>query len=275
MDVDKEAAEPSSARLDAAQLLDVERWRTLGTLVPSLVHGLSNPNGIILFNTGLLARLWPEIEAVLEMHAASDPGFKIGGLGHEEMKGEFRALVSGIQDAAQRVCEALAGVRDFARALEEPTSGSLDLNDIVRTTLAVAQRHIERHTEDFTVDLATDLPGLRGSRVEIGQALLALVQNACASLLDRTRSVRVRTVVATDRARVNLIVEDQGRGLPAEWLGRLGHEPYLNGENRAGLGLWIAHRIAGLHGGELSLVAREGGGTRATLALPAAPLELL
>ena len=266
-------AQTSTARLDAAQLLNVERWRTLGTMVPSLVHGLSNPNGIILFNADLLARLWPEIEAVLEAHAESNPEFKIGRLGHQEMKSELRALVAGIRDASQRVGEVLASVRDYARAATEPESEFLDLNDVVRGILTVGRHWFERHTEDVRVELAPALPRVRGSRAQLAQVLLILIQNACASLPDRRRFVRIRTAVVSNHSRVSLIVEDDGRGLPAEGMGRLGQEPHLTDDQQAGLGLWIANCIAELHRGELTLGGREGGGTRATLTLPVARLE--
>ena len=94
-----------------------------------------------------------------------------------------------------------------------------------------------------------------------------------ASLPDRRRFVRIRTAVVSNHSRVSLIVEDDGRGLPAEGMGRLGQEPHLTDDQQAGLGLWIANCIAELHRGELTLGGREGGGTRATLTLPVARLE--
>jgi len=65
-------------------------------------------------------------------------------------------------------------------------------------------------------------------------------------------------------------IRDRGPGVPAEIRERL-YQPFVTGRpGGVGLGLALAYRIATLHGGTLDLADREGGGTVATLLLPAA-----
>lgn len=65
-------------------------------------------------------------------------------------------------------------------------------------------------------------------------------------------------------------IRDRGPGVPAEIRERL-YQPFVTGRSGGvGLGLALAYRIATLHGGTLDLADREGGGTVATLLLPAA-----
>ncbi|MCK6521273.1 ATP-binding protein [Myxococcota bacterium] len=71
-----------------------------------------------------------------------------------------------------------------------------------------------------------------------------------------------------------LIVEDEGPGVPPEGLARLA-EPFFRVESSRnkstgglGLGLFIARRVAEVHGGALIAEARPGGGLRVRLRLP-------
>jgi signal transduction histidine kinase len=70
---------------------------------------------------------------------------------------------------------------------------------------------------------------------------------------------------------VTIEVVDRGRGIHPDEADAL-LEPFARGEavaHGAGLGLAIAHGFAVANGGSVSLAAREGGGTRACLTLPA------
>jgi signal transduction histidine kinase len=71
-------------------------------------------------------------------------------------------------------------------------------------------------------------------------------------------------------------VLDEGPGIAAEMLPHI-FERYVTGTSRTGglgLGLYIAKRIADIHGGDLSVERRSaGGGTRFRLFLPLVPAE--
>ena len=80
-----------------------------------------------------------------------------------------------------------------------------------------------------------------------------------------------RVVLRTQQrdARVMLVVEDDGTGIPAEVLPRL-FDPFFSTKDRGnGLGLALTQQIVKDHGGELAVTSTVGHGTTFTLSLPA------
>lgn len=255
-----------TATLDPYQLRAVERWRTLGTLIPSMIHSLTNPNGLIVFNADLLKRLCPDIDLVLEEHAALNRDFRICGLSYEELKRELPALVAGIQEAAMRLQDILSGIRDQTRGLATSGKCFLDLNDFARSTVRLVRPIIERRTDNFSLVFTENLPRVFGSHAELGQVVLTLILNACEALPNRTRYLHVRTSIV--HGFIQLEIEDEGKGIPMDWIDRLGREPFINTEGNIGLGLWVAFAIVEHHHGSLRLISRAQGGTLAQLCLP-------
>lgn len=80
-------------------------------------------------------------------------------------------------------------------------------------------------------------------------------------------------VDATDQERLNVRIEDDGKGLPDTFQADLDMERGASEVGRACLGLAIASRLVKAHGGELKMSNRPGGGTVATLSFSRAPAE--
>src|SRR5262245_31724256 len=104
----------------------------------------------------------------------------------------------------------------------------------------------------------------------VAQSLRALVKNA----LDATPAdagVLVRWRVAGPS--LELVVEDEGAGMPPEVLARAG-EPFFTTKppgRGMGLGLFVTRTVIEQLGGTLVLESTPGRGTRAHVALPLAP----
>jgi len=110
---------------------------------------------------------------------------------------------------------------------------------------------------------------------------IALVERVLDNLLDNALEHApgdgvVEVAVAGVDAAVEVTVSDRGPGIPEAQLEAI-FEPFQRGaageraRGHAGLGLSIARRIARLHGGELTVSNRAGGGARFCLRLPLAP----
>lgn len=123
-----------------------------------------------------------------------------------------------------------------------------NLSDVVRATLS--QLHDDARGRGIA--LATDLPSAPVmawvDAESLKQALLNLVQNAL-DAVDREGRVVVR--VRTCRAHLEIMVEDDGPGIPD------GGPPIFDAffttkRNGTGLGLSIVHRIVTDHGGDVT-----------------------
>lgn len=115
---------------------------------------------------------------------------------------------------------------------------------------------------------------------QIGQAVTNLMKNSAESIEMRSapdgedlpRGEILLRVTARD-GRVEIAVEDNGRGLPTEGRERL-TEPYVTTRAKGtGLGLAIVKKIMEDHGGDLILDDRPGGGAVVRLVLNAAAAE--
>jgi signal transduction histidine kinase len=100
------------------------------------------------------------------------------------------------------------------------------------------------------------------------QLLLNLAQNALAAVEETPGGGRVLLAAERRGPAVELVVEDNGRGIPAEDLERIFDVFYSTRKGGTGLGLAIVERIARNHDGEVRVASEPGRGTTVRVVLP-------
>jgi signal transduction histidine kinase len=121
--------------------------------------------------------------------------------------------------------------------------------------------------------VAVDAGDLVSARIKGDSQLLErAVRNLLHNAARAAREVEAEAPVVCRLRRngsLELAIEDRGPGLPEPVRESL-FQPFVTTyPDGIGLGLPLAHRIVGLHGGNLRLEDRRGGGTRAVIIFPA------
>jgi signal transduction histidine kinase len=146
-----------------------------------------------------------------------------------------------------------------------------DLSVIIRegSELALAGHKGSPFKVNFNID--RDAHWVIANRVQVQQVLVNLVRNAIEAIgTTRPGSITI-TARLTDAENVEVVVADNGPGLPQYVLSRL-FEPFVSTKlDGMGLGLSICRSIVEAHGGLLSAKPNPGGGTIFRFTLAAAP----
>lgn len=137
-------------------------------------------------------------------------------------------------------------------------------------SLQAVQRAVERLHEHVTIDIAGDQQAqVRVERQDLDEMLGNLVENAA-----KYGGGRVFVTIESKRATTDILIEDDGPGIPEERRGELftrGARLDTTGKPGTGLGLAIVRDVAEIYGGTISLEESEDlGGLLVRLSLPAA-----
>ncbi|MCP3101537.1 ATP-binding protein [Myxococcus sp. K15C18031901] len=218
-----------------------ERLASLSTLAAGAAHELGSPLGTIAIAAN-------ELEALI----LEDPQQAL------EDARLIRDQVERCRDILERM-SARAG--QAAGELPEPTTTSVVLGRL-REQLGAGE--LARVRFDTSPDLPLFLP-TRG----LVQVLANLVRNGLQASESGQAPVSVR-VLGGEGGRARFLVEDQGAGIAADLLPRLG-EPFFTTKapgQGMGLGLFLSQTFAALCGGRLELASEPGKGTCVMLELP-------
>jgi signal transduction histidine kinase len=211
------------------QLAHAARVSTLGELAASVAHEVNQPLAAIAANAQAarrwLARPVPELD-------------------------EVRAALDGILQAGERASQVFRRIRALARRTE-PEHRPLDLNALVRETVDLLQRELQRRPVDLKLDLDPALPAVEGDAVELQQVLINLIMNALQASEDGGRSPRVELRSLHDGGQVRLSVRDNGPGIAGIDPTRLFEPFYSSKPDGMGLGLSICRSIVARHGGRI------------------------
>lgn len=258
------------ASLREQQLRQADKMVSLGILVSGVAHEINNPNGLIALNLGLLADAWEKAIPVLDEYLTEHGDFSLGPLNYSELRDQLPLILADAAAGSERIKSIVDDLKGFSRQSEERLDESVDVNQVVQSSINLVSSHIKKATHHFHVALAADLPSVRGNGRRLEQVLINLLLNACDALESTSDSIRVATF-PDGEDRVIIEVGDTGRGIGEDELPRI-TDPFFTTRRTAGgtgLGLSVSAGIVEEHGGELQFESTPGRGTTARILLPA------
>jgi PAS domain S-box-containing protein len=259
-----------TTRQQEMQLIQANKMTALGMLISGVAHEINNPNQLVLLNAQVLADAWADAREILDEYAQHEGGLTLAGLPYAEMRDTIPALVRDIHESAQRIERIVNDLKNFARPGAPGERGRVDVTAAAQRALRLLTHLITQRTTRFYTHFESDVPPIHGDAQQIEQVVVNLVVNALEALPNTTCGVALSTRFNVEEECVIMEVEDEGSGIPAEYLPRLTEPFFTTKHDRGGtgLGLAISSSLVRAHGGSLSFTSEPGGGTRARVTLP-------
>src|ERR1700674_539458 len=232
-----------------AELARGARVTALGQISPSIAHEVNQPLAAIAINASAGLRwLTREVPEVDEAHAC----------------------VSRIVEEANRASEVIRKIRDLAKGAD-PEVVPLDINEVIDEAVALVKQEALSHRVTVQLQLAPELPLVRGDRIQLQQVIINLAINgvqAMATVTDRARVLTIQTEQHKSD-QVLVAVQDVGVGVEPEELDRLFSAFYTTKPDGMGMGLSICRSIIDAHGGRVWASRNIGSGTTFQFTVPA------
>ena len=263
--------EASVAALESnrERLIAAEKMAALGSLVAGVAHELNTPigNGLLIATT--LA------ERVREISRRFPGGLSRAML--DDYLAEALESARILEHNLRRAAQLINSFRQISVDQESAQVRRFVLSTLVSEVVLALSPMLRR--TPFTLDQQVDADIVMESYPgALEQVFINLINNAVIHGLAGRASGRI--VVSGRRVGgdapegnrlIEIIVEDDGRGIESDALTRV-FEPFYStraGEGGSGLGLSIVHNlVSGLLGGDIALTSAPGAGTRFCLTLP-------
>ncbi len=210
------------------ELLHVTRVGKLAEFVSSLAHEISQPLTAILSYT----------QAAQRMFAGREP--------------ELQEILQYIVKDNQRATEVIRRLRSLLKK-NKPTFEPLDINTLIEDTVALIMTDVTVRNKILKLDLDSNLPLIRGDRIQLQQVLLNLLSNSLEAMeaSSDSREMLIRTS-RKDADMLMVEVKDTGCGIPAQNIAKLFRHFFTSKPDGLGMGLSISQSIVEEHGGRLS-----------------------
>jgi two-component system sensor histidine kinase KdpD len=178
-------------------------------------------------------------------------------------------LFEEINNATIRLNRLVENLLDMAR-LESgrliPSIKTSDINDLIDIVLNNFENESISH--EIIIDIQENFPFINVDFVLMEQALKNIIQNALIYTIPNSK-IEIRATF--DEKNINIIISDNGKGIPEQNLEHIFDKFYRAANNitgGTGLGLSIAKGIVEVHKGTISASNKITGGLKFSIKLP-------
>jgi C4-dicarboxylate-specific signal transduction histidine kinase len=231
-----------------AELAHLSRVFTMGELTSSIAHEVNQPLTAVVTNG----------HACLEWLSASPPDLR-----------EARESAERIIQDGTRAGKVLGHIRSLFKK-EAPARDWLSMNDVIQDLTVFLRGEAMSQRIALRMDLAADLPRVRGDRVQLQQVVLNLIMNGIEAMrgtADRPKEIWIRSR-RDESAGVRIVVEDGGVGLSPEIAEKIFQPFFTTKDQGIGMGLSISRSIVESHAGRLWAAPGPSGGAVFQFTIP-------
>ncbi|WP_370296147.1 ATP-binding protein [Rossellomorea marisflavi] len=270
--------EEGGTRCEESFVLPSGEHKTFDVIKVPLFHSTGERKGLVIIGRDITQQKVAE-EMLLRNEKLSVVGELAAGIAHE-------------------IRNPLTSIKGFIQLLEENEqvsdryltimSSEMDrINQIVGELLILSKPHLResrpfdiREVLDYVgkvmghealmkgINLKVDLPKepieIVGDRNQCIQVVINITKNAIESMEEGLITIKAHCL----EEEIVITVQDQGAGIPADRLERLGEPFFTLKEKGMGLGLTISQKIIEGHKGSLKIESELGEGTRVTIGFP-------
>ena len=224
------------------KLRQADKLRAVGELAAGIAHEIRNP----------LAAISGSIEMLAECTDADDGN---------------KRLFNVILKESSRLNGIIEGFLNYTRN-KPPDLQRISARELLdEIALLMRQDPVIQENIAILVDIDDNDIGLYGDPGQLKQVLINLVKNAADSM-PRGGEIRLKAGPSSEPGFANLVVSDNGCGIPEETLGDVFNPFFTTKSNGMGIGLSVAEKIVRSHGGQISVQSGTGEGTAFKLILP-------
>ncbi len=182
---------------------------------------------------------------------------------HQDNPDFQKDAFASVHETAEKMKRLCNSLKTFSGNLAAHRKAE-DLNEIVRTGVATTLNGCDQAVR---LELAAPLPVFVDAE-EMARVLQNLLLNA-REATPSTGEIRVVTAAADGKA--EMVVEDNGSGISAEFLENMLFHPFHTTKSDGlGIGLFQCRKIVEAHGGTISVESKSGVGTSVRVVLPCA-----
>lgn len=240
------------------QVLQSEKMSAVGQLAAGVAHELNNPlAGILGYAQFALEKLQNRTTDSLT----------------PENVVSFTRYLTDIEAQARRCKGIVQNLLRFSRSSETHNDVTFNINDALKETVELLRHQLEMKQIRIIARYDESAPEILGNSGQIQQVFTNLIINAMHAT-DPGGEIRVSTnhspTLGEFDGAVEVVVKDNGSGIPSEIIGRI-FEPFFTTKEvgkGTGLGLSVSYGIICDHGGEIRVESEVGLGTRFELILP-------
>ena len=261
----------TNLKFTQSQLIQSEKMASLGELTAGIAHEIQNPlnfvNNFSEVNTELIDEMQQELKTGNNNEAIA-------------ISNNIKENQEKINHHGKRADAIVKGMLQHSRSsngVKEPT----DINALADKYLRLSYHGLRAKDKSFNATMKTDFDESIGNiniiPQDIGRVILNLITNAFYAVTEKKKQqpdgyepiVSVSTKKMNDK--VEIIVGDNGNGIPQEALDKI-FQPFFTTKptgQGTGLGLSLSYDIVKAHGGELKVETNEGEGSEFRIQLPA------
>ena len=245
--------------------------RSLNEMADQLQQRIDNLKNMDKMKTEFVANVSHELKTPLTSIKGFVETLEDGAMEDKETNKKFLAIIKRHTERLTNITNDLLSLSELESKKDVLSIASFDLKEMIDEIILGFGHAISEKTHKLKFASKFDKYVMSADKVKIEQVIVNLIDNA----VKYTESGgEIKIEFTEDEKCVNIIVEDDGIGIPAKYFNRVFERFYRVDKARSrqsggtGLGLAIVKHIVSLHGGNVQIESQVGIGTKIIVSLP-------